>query len=73
MAVTQVKYQLTSLLDALPESKLAVVLDLVQFLLERDLQAGWANAQNQSAIYREWVGGDNDVYDEVFGDADSTR
>jgi len=26
-------------------------------------------AQSQSAAYQEWVGSDNDVYDEVFADA----
>ena len=31
------------------------------------------NAQSQSAAYQEWVGGDNDIYDEVFADAYPTR
>ncbi|MBI5650254.1 MAG: hypothetical protein HZC40_07400 [Chloroflexi bacterium] len=73
MIATQTKHQLVTLIDALPEPKLAVVLDLVQYLLERDLQAGWMNAQTQSTVYREWVGSDNDIYDEVFADANPTR
>jgi len=73
MTVTQLKYQITTLLDALPEPKLAVVFDLAQFLAERELQASWINAQSQSAAYQEWVGGANDIYDEVFADVHPTR
>lgn len=73
MTATQLRYQIITLLDALPEPKLAVVFDLAQFLAERELQAGWIDAQRQSAAYQEWVGGDNDIYDEVFADAHPTR
>jgi len=48
MTVTQLKYQITTLLDALPEPKLAVVFDLAQFLAERELQASWINAQSHN-------------------------
>jgi len=44
----------------------------VQFLTERDLQAAWISAQSQSAAYQEWIGSDNDIYDEVFADAYSS-
>ena len=73
MTITQMKYQITTLLDALPEPKLAAVFDFAQFLAERELQAGWLNAQSQSAVYQEWVSRDNDIYDEVFADADPAR
>ncbi len=69
MTAVQLTREITSLLDALPEPRLAVVFDFVQFLVERDLQAAWIGAQSQSAAYQEWVGSDNDVYDEVFADA----
>jgi len=69
MIAVQLKRQITSLLDTLPEPKLAVVFDLVQFLTERDLQAAWMSAQSQSAAYQEWIGSNNDIYDEVFADA----
>jgi len=72
MIAVQLKREITSLLDALPEPKLTVVFDFVQFLAERDLQAAWISAQSQSAAYQEWVGGDNDIYDEVFDDAYSS-
>jgi hypothetical protein len=73
MITVPLKRQITSLLDALPEPKLVVVFDFVQFLVERDLQAAWINAQSQSAAYQEWIGSDNDIYDEVFADAYPAR
>lgn len=69
MLTVQLKRQITSMLDTLPEPKLTVVFDLVQFLAERDLPSAWMSAQSQSAAYQEWIGSDNDVYDEVFADA----
>jgi len=73
MSATQLKYQITSFLDALPEPKLAVVFDFVHFLAERESQAGWMSAQSQSSAYQEWVGSDNDIYDEIFADAHPAR
>ncbi|MFQ5858378.1 MAG: hypothetical protein ACE5LU_22475 [Anaerolineae bacterium] len=73
MTAIQMKDRITSLLDALPESKIAVVFDFVQFLAERELQAAWASAQSQSAAYQEWVSSDNDIYDELFSHADTAR
>ena len=73
MSATQLKHQITSFLDTLPEPKVAVVFDFVQFLAERELQAAWMSVQSQSAAYQEWVGSDNDIYDEVFADANPTR
>ena len=73
MTAVQLKHQITSLLNALPEPKLTVVFDFVQFLTERELQAAWIIAQSQSAAYQEWGGSDNDIYDEVFADAYPAR
>jgi len=64
MTAVQLTREITSLLDTLPEPKLAVVFDLVQFLAERDLQAAWISAQSQSTTYQEWIGSDNDIYDD---------
>jgi len=69
MTTIQLKDRITSLLDALPEAKLAVAFDFVQFLAERELQMAWLNVQSQSAAYQQWLGSDNDIYDEVFADA----
>ena len=44
MIAVQLKREITSMLDALPEPKLAVIFDFVQFLAERDLQAAWISA-----------------------------
>lgn len=64
----QLKPKITSLLDTLPESRLVVVFDFVQFLVEHELEVAWINAQSRSAAYQEWVGPGNDIYDEVFAD-----
>ncbi len=64
----QLKGKITSLLDTLPDSRLAVVFDFVQSLAEREQQTAWMNAQSQSAAYQEWLGSDNDIYDELFTD-----
>jgi hypothetical protein len=71
MVAAEMKEHITSVLDTLPEPKLAVVLDFVQFLAERELQVAWMNAQSQSAAYGEWLSDDNDIYDEVFADAEA--
>lgn len=64
----ELKRQVASLLDTLSETKLAVIVDFVQFLAEQERQTDWLNAQRQSAAYQEWVSHDNDIYDEVFAD-----
>jgi len=64
----ELKHQVVSLLDTLSEAKLAVIFDFVQFLAEQGQEVDWMNAQSQSAAYQEWVGSDNDIYDEVFAD-----
>jgi hypothetical protein len=71
--IVELKRQVASLLDTLPETKLAVVFDFVQFLTEQERQINWMNAQRQSAAYQEWAGSDNDIYDEIFADAYPAR
>ncbi len=73
MTAVQMKDEISSLLDVLPEPKLAVVFDFVQFLAEREVHVDWISAQSQSAAYQEWVGNGNDVYDELFADGTPTR
>ncbi len=73
MSVAEMKREVIGLLDRMPQAKVATVYDFVQFLTEREDQKNWALAQEQSAAYRDWLGADNDVYDEVFADAAETR
>jgi len=67
------KREVIGLMDRMPEATVSTVYDFVQFLTERQDHDRWAHAQTQSAAYRDWVGADNDVYDEVFADAPETR
>lgn len=69
----ELKRQVVFLLDTLPETKLAVIVDFVQFLAEQEQQLDWMNAQKESAAYQEWVSPDNDIYDEVFADVNPAR
>ena len=73
IATAHLKSQIASLLDTLPNPKLAVVFDFVQFLAERELQTAWLNAQSKSAAYQEWLDSSNDIYDELYADALPTR
>ncbi len=68
MTVAQLQQEITSLIPMLPEPKLTIVFDLVRSLVEREPQTAWLNAQSQSRAYQEWVGPNNDIYDEVFAD-----
>jgi hypothetical protein len=69
MTVAQLQQEITSLIPMLPEPELTVVFDFVRSLVEREPQTAWLNAQKQSRAYQEWVGSDNDIYDQVFADA----
>ena len=68
MTVAQLQQEITSMLPNLPEPKLAAVSEFVRFLIEREPETTWFNAQSQSRAYQEWVGPDNDIYDQVFAD-----
>lgn len=66
------RQEIDQLLDTLPDPKLAVVLDFVKYIAERETQAGWLTAQTQAGAYQEWTSEENDIYDEVFADVDPT-
>jgi hypothetical protein len=68
MTVAQLQQEITALLPNLPELKLAAVSEFVRFLVACEPQTAWLNAQSQSRTYQEWVGPDNDIYDQVFAD-----
>ena len=68
MTTAQLQQEIASLIPILHEPKLAVVFDFVRFLVEHESQTAWLNAQSQSLAYQQWVGPDNDIYDEVFAD-----
>ncbi len=73
MTSTEIKHELVDMLATLPEAKLMVVYDFVQFLAERGAQTEWMTSQQSSAAYREWVSAENDIYDQVFADVNPTR
>ncbi|NUM44140.1 MAG: hypothetical protein HUU38_05490 [Anaerolineales bacterium] len=66
MTPLEMKKQITSLLDSLTDTKLAVILDFTQYLAERDTASDWLTTQMQSKAYQDWTSEENDVYDEGF-------
>ncbi len=68
MTVLEMKQQVYALIDTLPATTLTFILDLLQFLMERETATDFMEMQMQSDAYREWVGEENDVYDQVFAD-----
>ncbi len=73
MMAAELKEHIVSVLDNLPEAKLAAVLDFAQFLAEREQQMAWLEAQSRSATYQDWLSDENDIYDEVFADVTQAR
>lgn len=73
MSDVALKQEINTVLERLTEPKLAVVLDFVQYLAERETRLAWFNATMQSSGYQEWLSSENDIYDEVFADALPTQ
>jgi hypothetical protein len=68
-----VKKRVHVLVDTLPESKLMTLLDFAQFLETREEESELFEAQMQSTAYQEWVGEENDIYDELFSCESTAR
>lgn len=70
MSKTTLKKRLSSLIDELPERKLEVLYELARFLQSQRSRESQElfRMQMSSNTYREWVSGENDIYDEVFRD-----
>lgn len=66
MTLLEMKQQMHTMVDSLSEIKLALALDFLQFLAQRDTAAELLWIQMHSDAYREWLGEENDVYDRVF-------
>ena len=54
MTTARLQQEITALFPMLPEPELAVMFDFVRFLVEREPQTAWFNAQSQSLVYQEW-------------------
>ena len=68
MTIVEMKEKISELVDTLPEMKLAVLLDFLEFIYERETASDLLLMQMQSGAYQEWVGEENDIYDQVFAD-----
>jgi hypothetical protein len=61
-----VKERVHAIIEALPDDELMTLFDFAQYLADREAHGSLLQAQMQSSAYQEWVGEDNDIYDEVF-------
>ncbi|MBI2304575.1 MAG: hypothetical protein HYU86_07515 [Chloroflexi bacterium] len=68
MSASAIKQQLAEVIDTLPENELEVVLDFATYLKDRGQAEDFLKMQMNSNAYQDWVGQENDIYDEVFGD-----
>lgn len=68
MTAVQIRQEIVTLVQRLPDSKLPDVFDFVRDLVDDVCQASWFEAQSHSQAYLDWVGAENDIYDEVFTD-----
>jgi|Deesub1362B_J571_1020462.scaffolds.fasta_scaffold83312_1 hypothetical protein len=71
MITLELRKQIHNLVETFSKPQLVLVYEFAQFLAQRE-EALWMDVQMRSSAYQEWVGSDNDIYDEVFADAVST-
>ena len=64
------KRKLNVLINELPETKLQILYELACFFQSRRSRESqdFFRMQMSSKAYEEWLGSENDIYDEVFGD-----
>jgi hypothetical protein len=58
------------LIEQMSDEQLALLLPLILSVRERDAEVVSSEA---STAYQDWVGTDNDIYDEIFVDELATR
>ncbi len=66
MTTLEMKEKISELVDILPEAKIGVLLDFLEFLYDREKASDLLSMQMQSDAYQEWVNDENDIYDQVF-------
>ncbi|MEG4805312.1 hypothetical protein QUB63_31490 [Microcoleus sp. ARI1-B5] len=66
----KIRPKLLTIIDQLPDDKLAILLNLALFLTR-----GKASVQPmlESQAYQDWLSVDNDIYDELFADEFTVR
>jgi hypothetical protein len=59
-----------SLIEQMSDEQLKLLLPLILSVRDRDIETVSSEA---SAAYQDWVGAENDIYDEIFADELATR
>lgn len=65
-----IRQQFLSLIEQLSDEQLAVLLPLAESVRDRQVEV-FSNESSQA--YQDWVGAENDIYDDLFTDELATR
>ena len=68
MRALEAKQRLDEIINLLPENKLKSVIDFASYLKDREETEELLRIQMSSKAYLDWIGSENDIYDEVFKD-----
>ena len=66
MQVLEAKQKLEEIISILPESKLNEIIDFAGYLRDREEAVELLRMQMSSNAYLDWLGSENNIYDEVF-------
>ncbi len=65
-----IRQKMLNILEQLSDEQLAILLPLAQSMLENQTH----DFSNQTShAYQDWVGAENDIYDEIFTDEVAAR
>lgn len=66
MRALEAKQRLDEIINSLPESKLASIIDYASYLKDKEETEELWEMQLTSQGYLDWLSNENDIYDEVF-------
>lgn len=68
MQISEAKQKLDEIIEVLPESKLAEIIDFATYLRNREEIGELFALQEGARTYIDWLSTENDIYDKVFKD-----
>lgn len=66
MQISEAKQKLDEIIEVLPESKLAEIIDFATYLRNKEETEELFALQEGSITYINWLSTENDIYDKVF-------
>ena len=68
MRITEAKEKLDEIISVLSENRLKEVIDFASYLRSKEETEELFEMQISSKTYMDWLGPENNIYDEVFKD-----